>query len=147
MMNNYEFGILGYAPIYANEPVKAIEFVIHGEPMSKQRPRFNPKSGRAYTPAQTRNSEREISERYVETNAGVFEGAIGIEIQFFMGTKRRKDIDNLVKTVLDALNGIAFTDDHLVHVLSAVKFFSTPDKARTVVKIFQIDSITFERND
>lgn len=146
-MTDYKSTIAGYLPAYGNEPGKTILFTIDGEPMSKQRPRFNPKSGRAYTPAQTRNSEREISERYVETGAGVFDGTIGIEIQFFMGTKRRKDIDNLVKTVLDALNGVAFTDDHLVHVLSAVKFFSTPDKARTVVKIFQIDSTTFERND
>lgn len=143
---NHEMTSLGYFPTFNNEPDGTVMFTIDGEPMSKQRPRFNPKSGRAYTPAQTRNVEREIAETYLSGGHKVFDGSIGVELTFFMGTKRRKDIDNLVKTVLDALNGVAFTDDHLVHVLSAVKFFSTPDKARTVVKIYRIDSTTLERN-
>lgn len=146
-MNDYEFGVLGYAPIYANEPPNVIQFVVPGEPMSKQRPRFNPKTGHAFTPKQTRDSEREIAQHYAQTKHGIFDTTIGVEIQFFMGTKRRKDIDNLVKTVLDALNGFAFTDDHLVHVLSATKFFSTPANARTVIKIYAIDSRSIERNE
>jgi Holliday junction resolvase RusA-like endonuclease len=141
---NYEHGPVGYVPIYGIEPMDAVEFTIPGEPMSKQRPRFNPKSGHAYTPAKTRDSEREIAQHFAQTKRGIFDGMIAVEIQFYMGTKRRKDIDNLVKTVLDALNGFAFVDDHLVHVLSATKYFSTPDKARTVVKIYRIDSRQFE---
>lgn len=143
---NYTFGVNGYVPTFSDAPVDTIIFTVPGEPMSKQRPRFNTKSGRAYTPAQTRNVEKLIAETYVATGHGHFVGNISVEIAFYMGTKRRKDLDNLVKTVLDALNGVAYIDDHMVHLMSAVKFFSTPDKARTEIRISQIDSTFDERS-
>lgn len=136
-VSQYRSNFDGFQPAYAVEPLDAIIFSVQGEPMSKQRPRFNPKSGRAFTPKQTRDAEREIADAFQATGHQMFDSQVGIELKFFMGTRRRKDVDNLVKTCLDALNGLAFTDDHLVHVLSAVKFFSTPDRARTEIRIFR----------
>lgn len=144
-MPDYKSSAWGYEPAFATEPSQAILFTVPGEPMSKQRPRFSPKSGHAYTPKQTRDAESDVRNAYVTASGGkMFTSHVGLEIQFFMGTKRRKDVDNLVKTVLDALNKVAFDDDYLVHVLGAVKFYSTPKLARTVVRIYPIDGMMIE---
>ena len=44
------------------------------------------------------------------------------------------DIDNLVKFVMDALNGKAFIDDKQVVALSASKMY-TSDTPRTIVRL------------
>jgi Holliday junction resolvase RusA-like endonuclease len=54
-----------------------------------------------------------------------------------MGTKRVKDVDNMLKLVQDALNGRAFEDDSQIVRLVGVKVFTTPDLARSVVKVYQ----------
>lgn len=138
-MADYESSLLGFMPAFSSSPEQAVMFTVHGEPTSKQRPRFT-KGGRTYTPKQTTDAEALIRSRYLEASGGlVFTTHVGLELQFYMGTKRRKDTDNLIKTVLDALNKVAFEDDYLVHVLSAVKFYSTPGKARTVIRLYAVD--------
>ncbi len=41
-----------------------IKFTVHGEPTGKGRPRFNPNSGRAYTPQKTVNYETAVQWAY-----------------------------------------------------------------------------------
>lgn len=107
--------------------------VIHldGTPVGKGRPRFARASGRAYTPAKTRNYETNLAYAAQVVMAGrpLLEGALRVEVvaQFeipksFSKSKRldalvgslhptkKPDADNLVKN-LDALNGVVFRDD------------------------------------
>jgi Holliday junction resolvase RusA-like endonuclease len=102
-------------------------------PRSKARPRIT-RSGYAYTPKATKQYEAEIAEAY----KGPFfeEGLLSMKLRFTKdGTemmlerlspnpkvkqpesKLTGDIDNYAKSVLDALNGVAYKDDKQIVVL------------------------------
>ena len=48
---------------------------------------------------------------------------------------KKPDIDNIVKIILDAMNGIAFKDDTQITKLNVEKTYSTPEKVQ--IKISQ----------
>ena len=95
---------------------------------AKQRPRHNTKTGRAFTPAETRTCERNIAKwaKAEGFKAVTYPLAIRIEViepcpknderlillSLRGATYNQKgDIDDYGKTILDALNGVAFKDD------------------------------------
>lgn len=84
-----------------------------GDPRSKGRPRFT-RGGRTYTPKDTVIQETAIADQARAAGATPYDGPCGVEADFFCATRRRTDGDNLMKLVLDALNGVAYTDDYLV---------------------------------
>lgn len=100
-------------------------FVIPDEPKSKSRPQFR-RTGKAYTPASTRKAEKAVAEccdRDREsrgfTSPPDGEHTIGVSMIFHLKSKRKRDIDNLVKLVLDGLNGHAWADDSQVSEIYA----------------------------
>lgn len=113
-----------------------IEFDIPGEPQVKQRPRVT-RTGHAYTPKQTVNGEQAVQTVWDSLGQQPLDKPVVVELEFYLGTKRRKDIDNLAKLVTDALNKRAYTDDHLIHSLWAVKVFVSPERARTTIRIME----------
>ena len=46
---------------------------------------------------------------------------VKVRIIYYLGTKRRKDLQNLPKTTMDALNGAVYKDDSQVHDLHIIK--------------------------
>ena len=93
------------------------------KPRSKQRPRST-RSGHTYTPKETREYEKLISELYTGTTFA--EGPLHVTLVFDNDkteitikelkpkrnpSKLRGDLDNYAKAILDALNGVAYTDD------------------------------------
>jgi Holliday junction resolvase RusA-like endonuclease len=82
-----------------------------------------------------RNAHRRIGFINVLTTGTT--GAVGVELSFFQGTRARKDVDNLVKLVLDSLNGVAYEDDVHVNVVLARRVYVTKDRARSVIRIFE----------
>ncbi len=110
-----------------------MSFTIHGhhctidvKPKPKGRPRFT-RSGRTYTPADTLAYEKAIGEAW---NGPCFEGNISVELTFLPEQVKveirpmvegkaasRADVDNLIKSVLDGLQGHAFKNDsQVMHV-------------------------------
>ena len=114
-----------------------------GEPKSKGRPRFT-RQGHAYTPKETREAEVAVLLAWELSGGQVLNGPLVIKCEFYVGTKRRKDTDNMLKLILDALNRKAFADDDQIVRIDAVKRYTTPGKARTVVKIFQEMEVVYE---
>ena len=124
-------------------------FVIPGEPVPKGRPRFT-KSGHVYTPKRTKDYEDYIQYLY---KGKELQGEIEAEIKVYLqipksASKTRKDkllterptkkpdLDNLAKTILDALNGLAYKDDSQVVSLLIEKYWS--DNPRVEVKLKEI---------
>ena len=119
-------------------------FDIPIRPKPKQRPRFS--MGHTYTPKETQEYEKSIrnvvkeqmTERYakwayikMDFNYALPKSATKkqkqmVDIAPVIHTKR-PDLDNLQKSVLDALNGILWEDDAIVWAIVAQKHYDKAD--------------------
>ena len=100
------------------------------KPKVKQRPRLG-RRGRVFTPEQTLVFERYIGSSWhgpcadtpVSMVIGFYKDKVTITVKTLDGpaSKLRGDIDNYAKSILDGLNGIAYTDDKLVQRLLVTK--------------------------
>lgn len=119
-----------------------IHLIIDQKPLPKERPRFNTKSGHAYTPSKTAKYESHIKFAAKCVCQRPFEGPVEVRLVFnFLKAKssklnhvtKRPDIDNLTKGVLDALNGVAFIDDAQIIKLYCEKNFSAVENIEITV--------------
>lgn len=130
------------------------EFEMIGEPVGKARPRMNTRTGRAYTPTNTKLYEYSLRQWFIrdypyfkpiETRVKVTIVAyFGIpkstskkkEAEMLQGNispTKKPDADNIIKIVLDAMNKFAFKDDTQVTKLEIEKKYDkTP---RIYIKI------------
>lgn len=114
--------------------MKKHEQFIAVRPLSKERPRFN-KRGFAYTSARTREYENKIAYEYKGEKIDATH-TVAVELTFDVSgtfitvtaTKNpdwkcslRGDLDNYVKSILDALNGVAWEDDKQIISLKVNK--------------------------
>lgn len=122
---------------------KKVSFTINAEPYGKGRPRFR-KDGHAYTPKKTKDYEHLVKTEYaIQTGNRQLKGSIRAYITAYFGLNKsdskktivkklygdlkptkKPDCDNIAKTILDALNGIAYDDDSQVVELFIVKKYS-----------------------
>ena len=100
-------------------------------PKVKQRPRMT-RRGRVFTPMQTLEFERSVAEAWtgpcaeepVNLVIGLYKNKITISMSptaKLTPSGLRGDIDNYAKSILDGLNGVAYTDDKLVQRLLVTK--------------------------
>jgi Holliday junction resolvase RusA-like endonuclease len=126
-------------------PVVA-RFTVEGEPVSKARARFT-KQGyktQAYTPQKTLQAEQVIGWKFRAAARGHRldpDAAYGVMGLFFCGTRQRRDVDNMLKLILDSLNGIAWPDDSQVTEVSAKKTLTLPENARTEVLVYRVGDV------
>lgn len=95
--------------------------VIPGEPPSKSRPRFT-KTGRAYQSKADQNAEERTAWHFRRAFRGdqPWTGNVALGCVFFRPNKQRIDVDNMLKHVCDAANGIAWVDDSQVTAVYGV---------------------------
>lgn len=113
------------------------EFTIPGEPLSKARPRVTAR-GHAYTPKTTQMAEERVREAFVASGGVMMPGTLGLSVVFRPGTRVRRDLDNQLKLVMDALNGLAYADDFQIAFIQAKRVFVTKAEACTEVRVFQL---------
>jgi len=94
---------------------------IQGSPIPKERPRVNTKTGHVYTPKKTKTWENIIRQQLVSPPN--YQGNVEMFLHFHISKKRFKkvDLDNLVKSALDACNGFLYKDDSQVVRIDAIK--------------------------
>jgi Holliday junction resolvase RusA-like endonuclease len=119
-----------------------IELVLPGRAHGKGRPRFNTKTGRAYTDKQTRTQEELLRQVWLEAGRPTLGevplsvGSLGAAGQRSPHPSGRPDLDNVVKLVADGLNTLAFRDDAQVVLIVAQKRWAEADEEeQTVVRI------------
>lgn len=137
-----------------------VEFTVPGPVIGKQRPRVL-KSGRSYTPAATRAYEEYIAKLGGEAIEQVWgwppDAEYVVSISAFLrtikskkskrhGRMRKGDLDNIVKAVLDALNGVAWYDDDDVVWLRDVDKHPVDSKADERIEV-RIDVLEPERGE
>ena len=119
-----------------------VYFFVPEKVQGKARPRFSHRSGTVYTPGKTKSYERQIAEAYKAQYGFPHEGAVMVTIEAVFPipkswTRAKKaeaaagklapgkpDIDNILKVVLDGLNGIAYKDDKQVTMTQCKKFYT-----------------------
>ncbi len=124
------------------------EFEMIGEPVGKARPRMNTRTGRAYTPTNTKLYEYSLRQWFIREYPYFvpIESRVKVTIIAYFGipksTSKKKaaemiagnisptkkpDADNIIKIVLDAMNNFAFKDDTQVTKLEIEKKYdNTP---------------------
>lgn len=130
-------------------------FEVPGLPIAKSRPRFNRKTGRTWTPPKTVNYESLVSLAYKEVYPDVIPAGEPIRltvIAYFPIPKstskkrlalmlsnlihhtKRPDIDNVLKSVQDGLNKVAFMDDSQIWSLCAEKRYSEYPRVEVIIE-------------
>ncbi|OUP10968.1 RusA family crossover junction endodeoxyribonuclease [Collinsella sp. An2] len=121
------------------------------EVVGKQRPRYSRKLGRPYTPSKTRVFEecvRKAWREQVGEGWAEFSGAVTVTVAMtrelaksnpkkWAGRQdvQKPDADNVLKSCLDALNGLAYSDDaHITREL-AEKMPRTPHGSGNQISI------------
>ena len=110
-----------------------VSFTVEGNPIPKGRPRVTRK-GHAYTPRRTREWEECVGwQARMAWEGPPVTGPLKLTMHFYRATAHRVDVDNMVKAVKDALNGIVYEDDSQVMVLTATKAIDRAAPRVTVI--------------
>ena len=131
------------------------EFTIPGNPVGKGRPRFT-RTGFAYTDKKTASFENLVRLAFTDKypDATPTEKAISLKIlsQFsvpqswpkkrrlaalanMIFKKSKPDLDNLIKSVSDGLNTVAWKDDSQIYELYARKSYSDTPQTQVVIQV------------
>ena len=91
-----------------------IEFTIPGRPVPKGRPRLGHRGRKAYvyTPPQTKEYEKLVG--WVAKCNGCKPAGEPVAVVLDIYVRRRMDVDNVAKSILDGLTGVAYEDDDQV---------------------------------
>lgn len=115
-----------------------IDITVPGEPVAKERPAtYVTRAGkiRRIAPPRTRAWEEEVAWRIKQVHHAPpdEEGNFVVCATFSIGA-RDKDVDNLLKAVLDAGNGVVWKDDRqVVTAITSKRRFSTEPFARILI--------------
>jgi Holliday junction resolvase RusA-like endonuclease len=126
-------------------------FKIEGQPQGKGRPKFT-RDGHCFTPKATREYESLIAEEYKAAKGELLDGYIRVNIKAYYKIPKsttkinrgkieagiikpavKPDVDNVVKAILDGLNGVAYHDDSQVVYVDAEKFYA--DEPCVIVEV------------
>lgn len=132
-------------------------FTVYGKPHGKGRPRHS-KSGAVYTPKETKDYEAQIGWR-AKKNMGATDKQLTIlpislivDIYVTPLTKMKKadketalagfilpvctpDVDNILKSIMDGLNGIVYEDDKQVVHASVSKQYAPEPKVEVTIGV------------
>lgn len=126
-----------------------IEFTIPGDPVPKGRPKSARIGNRAilYTPKKTRAYEAYIASAAKDytPSGGLLEGPLRVSLSFYFKRPKslskkclyhvkRPDIDNIIKSILDALEGVIYKNDSQVVELHATKSYGDPSHVEVKIE-------------
>ena len=101
-----------YTP--TKEPIRII---IPGRAVPKARPRLG-RGGRVYTPKKIREYEELVGWYAKQYIPEPLEGDIELHVKVYVKNNVFPDIDNIAKSIMDGLNGVAYKDDRQVACLT-----------------------------
>lgn len=115
--------------------------VIPGKPIPKARHKVRLYQGGivSYTPAKTREFEKAVRAYALKYRIKRQEGELAVVATFY--TNGPGDVDNLLKSLLDGLNGVAWEDDRQVRAVTGIKLECKRGEERTEVVIGSMDGL------
>lgn len=133
-----------------------IKFTVLGNPVAKARTKayYNKYTGRAgvYTPSNTRNFEayvRQIAAEHAPET--LLDCPLGIEMVFYLQKPKsaskkvifpatKPDLDNLCKSICDAMEGIIYTNDSRAVNKTLAKRYGDPPRVEVMIYEIEIPS-------
>lgn len=124
--------------------LKRIDITIPGDPVGKGRPRFVRATGRTYTPENTSRYENLVRMAFCDKYPDhvPIDTGLALSVRAFFkipeswpkykkhearngGVMKtsKPDLDNIIKSVCDGLNGVAWTDDARIVQIGAMKLY------------------------
>lgn len=117
---------------------RIITIWVDGQPRPKQSFRYSKKGH--YQPAAVAAWQDQVAwaakVAMQKNNIDMLEGILSIKMRFQMGDKKVRDLDNLSKAVLDAMQGIVYLNDNKVHTLHLQKTYK-PDEPGVWISILE----------
>lgn len=94
--------------------MQAVKITVPGRPVPKGRPRLGVrgKTAYVYTPPATREYEKLVGWVAKCSGCKPIDGAVAVTLTVY--TRGKMDVDNMAKSILDGLNGVAYEDDDQV---------------------------------
>lgn len=105
----------------------------HAYPTSRQGRRYMSKEGRQY------KSLVADTAQYTYTHREPQEGPVQVHIEYTFGDKRRRDVNNYDKIIVDALEGIVFENDTQVDTLLLHKTYG--DSFSTNIRVYASEGV------
>lgn len=131
------------------------EFEVIGDIVGKERPRVNMYTGRVYTPEKTKDYEFYIQQCFKMKYPAyeTLKGRVKIDIVAYLkipkstsktkmqdmldekiSPTKKPDVDNIAKSILDAMNKFIIEDDTQVSKISIEKKYALEEKVRIIVE-------------
>lgn len=118
---------------------------------TKQRPRYDRRNSRTYTPTKTLKAEKSIRDQWLAA-VGTRWAGFPHEVRVYIESQRplsksnpkfwagrpdlmKPDADNLAKVICDSLNGLAYKDDAQITQLGVTKAKRTPHSDECLVRV------------
>ena len=139
--------------------MQKLKFEVPGSPIGQGRPKFSTINGhaKAYDPEKSRNYKAYVkllaTQAMKEQGFTMLEGPCCLDILAFFEVPKSKskkfrerallglerptkkpDIDNIVKALQDALNGLAYKDDSSIVYLSVAKCYSEIPRVEVILR-------------
>lgn len=139
--------------------MQELKFEIPGSPIGQGRPKFSTINGhaKAYDPEKSRNYKAYVkllaTQAMKEQGFAMIDGPCCLDIMAFFEVPKSKskkfkerallglerptkkpDIDNIVKALQDALNGLAYKDDSSIVFLSVAKCYSEVPRVEVILR-------------
>lgn len=114
-----------------------VSLVVYGNPVAQGRPRFfrRGKHIGCYDPEKSKSFKETVKWQAIEQKAKMLSGALEMRFKFYLQRPKslprkvkyhtkKPDLDNLVKIVKDALEGICYLNDSQVSLSTEEKLYS-----------------------
>lgn len=137
--------------------IKSYELTVLGAPVAFSRPRWNSKTRKVFNENSYTAYKGKVKGHAARITSGLLDGPLEAEIDFYLpipaswsGVQKERarsgvvlpakksDIDNYIKSIFDACNGVLYVDDALIVRVSARKWYS--DEPRIEFRVRQIDA-------
>lgn len=121
----------------SRRPKLHVDFLVRRNPLPKQSTRFGKRG--AWQPRRIREYQAHVRDMADTAMAGrgPIPTNIMVQVNIVLGRKdrRRVDVDNMTKPILDAMNGVVFMDDQQVLILHVEKQQGLREKAFAYVQV------------
>lgn len=135
--------------------MSSFSFTVPGRPRGKGRPRFSPFGGRPFTPKATRDAEKAIATvaMLARRAAPLMTGTVELSVEAIFKVPKswssrlrvaalagdieytgKPDGDNILKLILDSLNGVIWLDDAQVNRASIVRRYGEAERVEVTIE-------------